>query len=43
MEKETEIAIDRFQDNTTEIMLLLIQIETKIRIIQEMLSDNPEK
>lgn len=43
MEQEAKIAIKRLEDNSTEIKLLLLQIETNLKIIKEMLSGNPEK
>lgn len=43
MEQEAKIAIERLEDNSTEIKLLLLQIETNLKIIKEMLSGNPEK
>ena len=44
MEQEAKIAIDRLEDNSAQIRLLLLQIETNLKIIKEMLSEcNPEK
>ena len=34
MEQEAKIAIERLEKNSTEIRLLLLQIETNLKIIQ---------
>jgi len=43
VEQEAKIAIERLEKNSTEIRLLLLQISTNLKIIQEMLSGSPEK